>query len=144
MDIDYYSPRGLNCLCGNLRMAARAVTRVYDEHLRPSGMQASQLAVLWAVAGMPQATVKDIAAQIAMDETALLRNLRVLEGREWVSLEVGDDRRQRLVHLTAAGQRAFAKALPLWKTAQDAVDEVLEGSIKEMNRKLLQLTRAVG
>ena len=38
MDIDYYSPRGLNCLCGNLRMAARAVTRVYDEHLRPSGM----------------------------------------------------------------------------------------------------------
>ncbi len=144
MDIDYYSPRGLNCLCGNLRMAARAVTRVYDEHLRPSGMQASQLAVLWAVAGMPQATVKDIATQIAMDETALLRNLRVLEGRDWVALEVGNDRRQRLVRLTPAGQRAFAKALPLWKGAQDAVDAVLEGSIKEINRKLLQLARAVG
>jgi DNA-binding MarR family transcriptional regulator len=144
MDIDYYSPRGLNCLCGNLRMAARAVTRVYDDHLRAADMQASQLAVLWAVAGMPQATVKDIASQIAMHETALLRNLRVLEGRDWVSLDVGDDRRQRLVRLTPAGRRAFAKALPLWKTAQDAVDAVLEGSIKEINRKLLQLTRAVG
>ena len=143
MDLDYYSPRGLNCLCGNLRMAARAVTRVYDEHLRPAEMQASQLAVLWAVAGMPQTTVKEIAARIAMDETALLRNLRVLEGRDWVLLEVGDDRRQRLVRLTPAGRRAFAKALPLWKAAQDAVDAVLEGSLKEINRKLLQLARAV-
>ncbi len=96
MDIDRYSSRGLECICGNLRMASRAVTSVYDSHLREAGLQASQMAVLWAVAGMPGSGIKDIAKRIAMDETALLRNLRVLEGRGWIAIDVGTDRRQRL------------------------------------------------
>ena len=44
--VDKLSPRRLDCLCGNLRMAARAVTAVYDGHLRPAGLQASRLTVL--------------------------------------------------------------------------------------------------
>src|SRR5512143_246008 len=100
MDVDRYSVRGLDCVCGNLRMASRAVTSVYDSHLRAAGLQASQLAVLWAVAGLRNAPMKDIAQTIAMDETALLRNLRILEGRGWVAIDVGEDRRQRLVSLT--------------------------------------------
>jgi len=70
MDIDRYSSRGLECICGNLRMASRAVTSVYDSHLREAGLQASQMAVLWAVAGMPGSGIKDIAKRIAMDESA--------------------------------------------------------------------------
>lgn len=143
MDVDRYSPRGLECMCGNLRMASRAVTSVYDSHLRPIGMQASQLAVLWAVAGMPGSTIKEIAERIAMDETALLRNLRVLEGRGWVLLDVGDDRRQRLPSLSPSGREVFAQALPLWQEAQDKVAAVLDGSIKQMNSQLLKLTRSV-
>jgi DNA-binding MarR family transcriptional regulator len=143
MDPQRYAPRGFECICGNLRMATRAVTSVYDSYLRDAGLQASQMAVLWAVAGMPGATVKEVAQRIAMDETALLRNLRVLEGRDWVSLDVGTDRRQRLPTLTPAGREVFARALPLWKQAQDKVAAQLEGSIKEMNRQLLELTRAV-
>jgi DNA-binding MarR family transcriptional regulator len=144
MDVDRYSVRGFDCACGNLRMASRAVTAVYDHHLRAAGLQASQLAVLWAVAGMGPARVKDIAAKIVMDETSLLRNLRVLEGRGWVALDVGTDRRQRLASLTAEGREVFARALPLWKKAQEQVAGVLEGKLKEMNAQLLQLTRAVG
>lgn len=144
MDVDRYSVRGFDCACGNLRMASRAVTAVYDRHLREAGLQASQLAVLWAVAGMGPAPIKDIAAKIVMDETSLLRNLRVLEGRGWVALDVGLDRRQRLASLTAEGREVFARALPLWKKAQDQVAGVLQGQLKEMNAQLLRLTRAVG
>ena len=143
MDVDRYSLRGLDCVCGNLRMAARAVTGVYDEHLRAAGLQTSQLAVLWAVAGLRNAPIKDIAATIAMDETALLRNLRVLERRGWVAIDVGKDRRQRLVSLTREGREVFATALPLWKKAQDQITAVLDGSVKEINKQLLRLTRAV-
>jgi DNA-binding MarR family transcriptional regulator len=144
MDVDRYSLRGFDCACGNLRMASRAVTAVYDHHLREAGLQASQLAVLWAVAGMGPAPVKDIAAKIVMDETSLLRNLRVLEGRGWVALDVGEDRRQRLASLTPDGREVFARALPLWKKAQDQVAGVLDGKLKEINSQLLRLTRAVG
>ena len=144
VDIDRYSLRGFDCTCGNLRMAARAVSAVYDRHLREAGLQASQMAVLWAVAGFGQAPVKDIAARIVMDETSLLRNLRVLEGRGWVVLEVGQDRRQRLASLTSEGREVFARALPLWKRAQDDIANVLDGKLKDINRELLRLTRALG
>ena len=140
--VDKLSPRGFDCLCGNLRMAARAVTAVYDGHLRPAGLQASQLAVLWAVAGLRGESVSRIAAKLAMHDTALVRNLRVLEGRGWVSIEVGADRRQRLVDLTPAG-RAVAQALPLWSKAQKQVDAVLADGVAAMNRSLLELTRQV-
>ena len=42
-----FRPRGFECMCGNVRMAARSLTNVYDEHLQPSGLRSTQLAVLW-------------------------------------------------------------------------------------------------
>jgi DNA-binding MarR family transcriptional regulator len=139
-----YATRGFDCLCGNLRMAARAVTSVYDRHLRDAGLQASQMAVLWAVAGMSGATVKRIAARITMHDTALLRNLRVLQARGWVAIDADDeDRRQRLVTLTAAGRAVFADALPLWTQAQKEVAAVLDESVEQMNARLLGLSRKV-
>lgn len=143
MDLaDRLAPRGYDCVCGNLRMAARAVTAAYDRHLREAGIQASQLAVLWAVAGMRRATVKTLAGKLAMHDTALMRNLRVLQGNGWVRIEVGEeDRRQRLVSLTPEGRDRFAAALPLWQRAQKEVTTLLDGTAQEMNRRLLDLTR---
>ncbi|MBS0449135.1 MAG: transcriptional regulator [Proteobacteria bacterium] len=136
-------PRGYDCVCGNLRMAARAVTAVYDRHLRDVGLQASQLAVLWAVAGLRSAPVKDLAAALAMHDTALMRNLRVLETRGWVAIDVGRDRRQRIVTLTDAGHEAFAAAIPRWTKAQREVARVLDDGVEQMNARLLSLARQV-
>lgn len=131
-------------MCGNLRMAARAVSSIYDRHLRSAGLQSSQMAVLWAVAGRKRSPVNEVAKVIAMDETTLLRNLRVLERRGLVSLQVGDDRRQRIVELTAQGRATFGAALPGWKRAQKEVARVLEGGdVSEMNTRLVRLTRAL-
>ncbi|MEO8057881.1 MAG: MarR family winged helix-turn-helix transcriptional regulator [Burkholderiales bacterium] len=141
--VDKFELRGFDCVCGNLRMAARAVTSVYDRHLRSAGLQASQLAVLWAVAGMRGASAKEIAAKLAMHDTALVRNLRVLEGRGWVAISVGADRRQRLVTLTDEGRAVFAAALPQWIRAQKEISAVLEDGVEQMNAKLLRLARKV-
>ncbi len=35
----------------------------------------------------------------------------------WVRIEEGEDRRTRIVALTAAGEQALMRALPLWKQA---------------------------
>ena len=144
MDIvEQMSPRGFDCVCGNLRMAARAVTSVYDRHLSGAGVLASQMAVLWAVSSMKGATIKEMADRIAMHETTLIRNLRVLEREGWADIEVGADRRQRIASLTGKGRAVFARALPLWKNAQSEVAGALDGPLRETNRKLLKLTRAV-
>jgi DNA-binding MarR family transcriptional regulator len=142
--VDQLSSRGFDCVCGNLRMAARAVSSVYDRHLAAAGVQSSQMAVLWAVSNARGMTVKELAARIAMHETTLIRNLRVLEREGWVALEVGaDDRRQRIPSLTRAGRAVFAKALLGWKKAQAEVARLLDDKVAETNRKLVRLTRAI-
>ena len=139
--VDQLAPKGFDCVCGNLRMATRAVTSIYDRHLRPLGLQASQLAVLWAVAGMPSCTVNQIAKRIAIDETTLLRNLRVIEREGWVAIAVGADKRQRIVHLTEPGRALFAQALPRWQQAQQQVRSHLRSELSDLNKQLIRLSR---
>jgi DNA-binding MarR family transcriptional regulator len=144
MDIvDELAPRGFDCICGNLRMAARAVSSVYDRHMRDAGVQSSQMAVLWAVANARGLCVNELAAHIAMDETTMIRNLRGLEKQGWVILAVGNDRRRRLATLSDEGRAVFARALPLWKNAQKEVAKLLDSTLSDTNRKLVRLTRAI-
>jgi DNA-binding MarR family transcriptional regulator len=142
--VDQLSPRGFDCVCGNLRMAARAVSSVYDRHLAEAGVQSSQMAVLWAVSNAQGMTVKELAACIAMHETTLIRNLRILEREGWVALKVGiADRRRRIPSLTRAGRAVFGKALLGWKKAQAEIAGLLDDKVPETNRKLVRLSRAI-
>lgn len=138
-----WTPRGLECLCGNLRMAARAATAAYDRHLSASGVQASQMAVLWAVAAAPPGPVRQLAAALAMDETTLSRSLRALAGAGWVRLEVGADRRCRVPVLTPAGRRVFAAALPHWQRAQAEAVRALGPAGGDPARQMLRWARAL-
>jgi DNA-binding MarR family transcriptional regulator len=140
--VDQLSRRGLDCVCGNLRMAARAVSSIYDRHLAAAGIQASQMAVLWAVSSADGITVKELAGRLAMHETTLIRTLRILEREGWVALEVGNDRRQRIPSLTRSGRAVFGKALVGWKKAQAEVGRLLDDKVPDTNRKLVRLTRA--
>lgn len=116
------------CLCFRARRVSRALTRMYDEELRPLGIQATQLTLLNAVAlgGEAGASMSRLADVLAMDPTTLSRNLRPLE-REGL-LEIvrpPEDRRVRLARLTAEGVRRVADAHPLWERAHRRVVEAL-------------------
>jgi DNA-binding MarR family transcriptional regulator len=139
--VQRYTPRGFDCVCGNLRMASRTVSSIYDRHLRGTGLRSSQLAVLWAIAALSPATVKTTARRISMDETTLLRNLAVLQRRKLVAVDVGTDRRERLLSLTDAGRDAFAAALPKWERAQAEMAEALQSSLGNLNRQLVRLAQ---
>jgi DNA-binding MarR family transcriptional regulator len=123
-------------------MAARALTSIYDEALQPSGLRATQLAVLWAVVALPGSTVKSLARAIAMDATTLTRNLRLLQRDQLIEATEGADRREREIHASARGRRAFAKAMPLWEAAQKKVERSAGREAREMNRVLLALSRS--
>ena len=99
---------------------SRAITRMYDDALRPLGIQATQLTLLNAVAmfGEQGATMSRLAEILAMDATTLSRNLKPLEtaNRLFVS-RLPMDRRVRVALLTQEGERCVAAALPLWTQA---------------------------
>jgi len=112
------------CLCFRARRVSRALTRIYDEALRPLGIQATQLTLLNAIAltGEEGGPMSAIAELLAMDGTTLSRNLQPLERAGLV--RVGrhlSDRRVRIARLTPTGRRVIQQALPLWKRAHRQV-----------------------
>lgn len=120
-----YGNRGMECLCGNVRMAARALTAVYDEFLAPAGLTANQLAVLWCVVGREPVAMREVAEVLVMDKTTVSRNLAGLLELGFIVCRPGPDARVKLVSCTAKGHKAFAAAVPLWKRAQAAIERKL-------------------
>ena len=107
------------CVCGNLRMAARVVTAFYDAALKPSGIEANQMVMLWVAHSGGTKPASWLAHAAGMDQSTASRNLAVLEARGLVATQASDDdRRQRLVRLTPRGRTALFRAYPLWEKAQ--------------------------
>jgi DNA-binding MarR family transcriptional regulator len=116
---------GRTCACFKVRKAARAITKLYEEVLRPSGLRATQFSLLMATRVMGPVTVVKLAQVMVMDRTTLTRNLQILETRGLITIKPGEDRREREVNLTAEGMEVLAKAVPLWEEAQERVREGL-------------------
>jgi DNA-binding MarR family transcriptional regulator len=120
--------RGFDCLCGNMRMAARAVTALYDDYLAPAGLTAAELSVLWCVLAAQPVSMQQIAEFLAMEKSTVTRNVAHLRARSLVRVAAGEDARVKRVSATRQGREAFARALPLWKAAQKAAAAALGGA----------------
>jgi DNA-binding MarR family transcriptional regulator len=109
------------CMCHKARMAARAITRAYDDALRPTGLRATQVSVLAAVGARGALSIKSLADSLGMERTTLTRNLRPLEAAGYVVLAPEARHRSRMLTLTPAGRAALQAAVPLWEAAQGRV-----------------------
>lgn len=112
------------CLCFRSRRTARAITRAYDIVLRPTGLQATQLTLMNAIAlgpGGAQAMGR-LSEILALDVSTLTRNLGALEKAGLVTIGRSErDRRVRIARLTEAGALRLTEALPLWKRAHGEI-----------------------
>ena len=109
------------CACNTLRKTARAVTQLYDEVLKPSGLRATQFSLLAVVTRAGAATMAELADALVMDRTTLTRNLKPLKARGLIQSVESEDRRERRIAVTDAGRRALVQAVPLWRKAQEKV-----------------------
>lgn len=131
------------CLCFHIRKSARAITQLYEEALRPTGLRATQFSLLIATKVLGTTTINRLAKELVMDRTTLTRNLRPLENQGFLRIMPGkDDAREREVTLTGQGQEVLAEALPLWKNVQQQVEKELGSS--RTHRLLRDLTETVG
>src|SRR5258708_28643242 len=96
-------PATTPCLCNALRQATRAVSRLYDEELRGVGLRTTQYSLLRHLRRVGEVRQRDLGGLTSLDETTLTRNLRPLIDSGWVAVSTGEDRREKLVHLTEAG-----------------------------------------
>lgn len=132
------------CACSHARMAARAVTRFYDEALRPSGLKATQFVLLAAIEAGDSVSITDLAEAVDLERTTLVRNLQLL-GKEGLVSPLNGINGRRKPALTDQGRETLELALPLWRRAQDELEERLGyGSWQVTRRRLGDLRKAVG
>lgn len=140
------SPTGvplLPCACANLRRATRAVTRMYNHVLRSDGLEITQFTLLMALNLTGETTQGNLGKLLALDSTTLTRTLRLVKKRGWVKAKPGNDRRQRLLALTATGRDQLQNSLPHWKRAQEGLRSALgEATWSQLGELLAEVTRA--
>ena len=130
------------CVCFNIRKSARVITQLYEDALRPTGLRVTQFSLLVATRVTGTATINGLAKSLVMDRTTLSRNMKPLEKRGFIRIIPGkEDRREREVTLTLAGQEILAQALPLWKTIQQSVVKGLGQS--RMTRLMKDLSSTI-
>ena len=128
---------GMSCTCGELRKAARAITLLYDNAMKSSGLLSTQFVVLDVICNSDATKISDLSEKQGMDRTTLTRNLSVLERQGFIKISPGRDHRTRIVIATQKGRSAVTNALPLWKEVQGKVKQQMgESSWRELMQNL--------
>ena len=132
------------CNCFALRQASRFVTQLYERHLSPVGLTAAQFTILSRLARAPGATAAELADELVMDRTTVVRALKPLQRDALVvAAAAPQDTRMLTFCLSAAGQRRFEKAHALWLDAQAEFEQHLKHDrAKALRAELFALTKA--
>lgn len=110
------------CACSGLRRASRALTRLYDEALAPSGLTTTQFAILRTLVRLGPSSVTALARATGHERSAMTRNLRPLADTGYVLIGDGPDQRSRATSITDAGRAAITRAEPGWQRIQARVE----------------------
>lgn len=126
-------------------MATRAVSALYDEHLRPAGLRTTEYSLLARLRAEGPQPIGRLAARLGMDRTTLSRELEPLVRAGLVERIPGVDRRQRVVALSPAGRQQLRAAKPAWERAQAAVNELFgQGRTESLLAELHTLVLCAG
>jgi DNA-binding MarR family transcriptional regulator len=107
------------CLGYRSRRLARAVTRLYNDRLRPLGLNLTELNLLAAIAAQGSVQPAKLGAAMALEKSTLSRNSSRLVKHGWVEIRDHPDGRGVLLALTARGNQLLLDALPAWQEAQE-------------------------
>jgi DNA-binding MarR family transcriptional regulator len=110
------------CHCLAARRKARAITRLYEEKLRPHGLRASQFSILAAVSLKGPTLITELAELLGLERTTVTRSTGLLVRNGWIRDARANDARERPLALTAAGRRKLEGAYPAWKSVQDRLN----------------------
>src|SRR4029450_6951650 len=128
------------CVCSTLRMVSRAVTQLYDDILRPSGLRVTQFSILATIARRGEANLRRLGHGLAIDQTPLTRRVNLMERDRVIERVPNPDGRVKAMRLTGNGKRLLAGARPLWAQAQDrALRELGPPAWADAQRRLARL-----
>lgn len=106
------------CLLTRTRRLSRLVTNIYDEALRPFGVNAPQFSLLVLIAKFGPASRAEIGRANYQDRSTLTRNLALLLVEGWVAEIETEGGRSRPIEISSKGRQLLISAAPAWRKAQ--------------------------
>lgn len=129
--------RPIKCICTNLKMASRLVTRVYDSALESLGINVIQYSILINIYRYQPLALSVLAQRLEMDRTTLYRALDILEKYGHIKTTASDEGVSKFVQLTPQGKTLTLKAEGIWKKLhQEFIDTFGENKLQQFNKNL--------
>ena len=113
------------CAAYRLRVINRAITRIYDEALRPHGIRIAQLNTMVVVMDSGGITPNELSQRMHMDASTVSRNVERMCQNGWLELQSLEDARSHAIHITTRGRRLLRDVAPAWEQAQEATAKIL-------------------
>ncbi|MBV7407640.1 MarR family winged helix-turn-helix transcriptional regulator [Maritimibacter sp. DP1N21-5] len=119
-----------NCYCLTARRASRRMLRLYDAAIAGTGVTMSQLAAMAWIKGMRAPTVQKLSRNMDLEQSAMSRLLMPLE-RDGLVIRAdhAQDKRKKVLALTAAGETALETGAKAWAKAQRQVEAEMEADL---------------
>jgi DNA-binding MarR family transcriptional regulator len=133
---------GATCFALQARRTANLLARTYTRAMASIGLEIAQFSTLCVVAAEQSLSVSEMAMQLGVDRSTLVRNLKILE-RDQLIVQSGREGRRVIYRLTDKGKTLLAQALPLWERIQTTLSETLgEQQANDLRRSLSALRKA--
>jgi DNA-binding MarR family transcriptional regulator len=120
------------CLGYQTRKLARAVTRLYNDRLRPLGLNLTEMNLLAAIAAQGSVQPARLGRAMALEKSTLSRNSSRLVERGWVEVRDHPDGRGVLLAVTARGNEMLLRAVPAWKQAQQQAQSLVAVALVDL------------
>jgi MarR family transcriptional regulator for hemolysin len=131
-----------------LGVTSRHWRRAVDEQLRPFGLtEATWLPLLYLSRGNAPMRQKDLAAQVGIESSTLVRLIDALDQAGWIERQADDDRRAKILCLTRRGRSVVkrveaAAAKVRQRILANVTDEELAITLNVIDRVCAALTDA--
>jgi DNA-binding MarR family transcriptional regulator len=113
------------CLGYRTRKLARAVTRLYNDRLRPLGLNIAEMNLMAAIAAESFVQPAKLGRAMELEKSTLSRNSSRLVDRGWVEIRDHPHGSGVLLALTEPGKEMLLHALPAWKEAQEQAQSLV-------------------
>lgn len=120
------------CLGYRTRKLARAVTRLYNDRLRPLGLNLTEMNLLAAIAAQGSVQPARLGRAMALEKSTLSRNSSRLVERGWVEVRDHPDGRGVLLAVTARGNEMLLRAVPAWEQAQQQAQSLVAEALPDL------------
>ncbi|MDC0718325.1 MarR family winged helix-turn-helix transcriptional regulator [Nannocystis bainbridge] len=117
------------CTAYRLRIINRAISKLYDDALRPFELRIAQLNTLVVVMQTQGLTPNELSVRMHMDASTVSRNVERMCNSGWLKLADIDDARSHEIQITEKGMKLIADVAPAWEAAQRDAEELLGVSI---------------